>query len=298
METPSDQTPTAAPRPSRADQRRKPGGARISVALAAILTWLAAAPGTAAQTPVDVELMLAVDVSYSMTDEELEIQRRGYAAALRDPAIWQAIQTGRLQRIALIYVEWAGTARRRIVAPWSLIESEADLEAVATTLDERRSAPMLRTSLSNVLDAAPTSFETNAFVASRRVIDISGDGPNNQGRPVTEARDALIAAGYTINGLPLVTRKSRGFLPELDDLDLYYERCVIGGPLAFSIPVRSWREFFPAVRQKLVLEIAGVAPPPPEPRIIRAQWRGATEAGYDCLIGEKMWNRYIVDEPK
>ena len=273
-------------------QSAAPSGLRIAALLACLIGLCAAPPAAPAQTlvEVDVELMLAVDVSYSMTAEELEIQRSGYAAALSDPAIWQAIATGRLQRIALTYVEWAGARRQRVVIPWRLIQSEADLTAFAATLSAHSSGPMLRTSISSMLDAAAASFEGNAFDGSRRVIDVSGDGPNNEHRPVTAARDDLVAKGYTINGLPLMTRRSAGWLPELDDLDLYYQACVIGGPLSFSIPVRSWQEFGPAVRQKLVLELAAIRP---EPKIVNAQWRGATADGYDCLIGEKMWRRYM-----
>lgn len=275
-------------------QRAAASGSPVAALLACLAGVFAAPPAAPAETvvEVDVELMLAVDVSYSMTAEELEIQRRGYSAALSDPAIWQAIATGPLQRIALTYVEWAGAGRQRIVIPWRLIRSEADLATFAATLSARSSGPMVRTSISSMLDAAPASFEGNGFKGWRRVIDVSGDGPNNDHRPVTAARDDLVAKGYTINGLPLMTRKSAGWLPELDDLDLYYEKCVIGGPLSFSIPVRSWREFIPAVRQKLVLELAEIWP---EPKIVKAQWRGATADGYDCLVGEKMWLRYMGD---
>ena len=290
----SRQTGSSPPGAAAGALHTAPSGLRIAALLACLVGVFASPPAAPAQTlvEVDVELMLAVDVSYSMTAEELEIQRHGYAAALSDPAIWQAIATGRLRRIALTYVEWAGAGRQRVVIPWRLIRSAADLTAFAATLSAHSSGPMVRTSISGMLDAASASFDGNAFDGSRRVIDVSGDGPNNEHRPVTTARDDLVAKGYTINGLPLMTRRSAGWLPELDDLDLYYQACVIGGPLSFSIPVRSWQEFIPAVRQKLVLELAAIWS---GPKIVKSQWRGATADGYDCLIGEKMWERFIGD---
>ncbi|MEO1331217.1 MAG: DUF1194 domain-containing protein [Pseudomonadota bacterium] len=246
-----------------------------------------------ADAPVDVELMLAVDVSYSMSPSELEIQRRGYAAALRDPEILRAATSGYRKQIALSYVEWSGAGQQRTVLPWTLIASAEDLERFASKLTADAPQALRRTSISSLLDFAPSSFADNGFAGDRRVIDVSGDGPNNMGRSVTEARDELVAAGFAINGLPLMTNNGRGWLPDLEDLDLYYEHCVIGGPLSFSIPVRSWREFLPAVRKKLILELAGRTP---EPRIVMAQWRGGSAAGYDCLIGEKLWRRFMERE--
>jgi hypothetical protein len=117
------------------------------------------------------------------------------------------------------------------------------------------------------------------------VVDVSGDGPNNHGAPVTRARDTVLAQGIVINGLPLMTRDTFGGMWHLDDLDAYYAACVIGGPGAFVLPVHDWSEFPAAVRRKLVLEIAGAAPL--EPRLIPAQ----AAAPYDCLIGEKIWER-------
>ncbi|MEM1419131.1 MAG: DUF1194 domain-containing protein [Pseudomonadota bacterium] len=262
-----------------------------SFAFALALT--AAHTTAAAETPVDVELMLAVDVSYSMSLPELEIQRRGYATALRDPEIWSAIAGGYYKRIALTYVEWSGAAQQRVITPWTLIRSPADLDRFAASLTINPATALRRTSISGLLDYAPGSFERNAFVGDRRVIDVSGDGPNNMGRPVAPARDALVAAGYEINGLPLMTRDGRGMLPDLIDLNLYYEECVIGGPLSFAIPVHSWEEFLPAVRMKLIMELAGVQP---NPELVQATVSGANADGYDCLIGEKIWRQYIGDD--
>lgn len=266
--------------------------------LAVALLLLTAAPGWAqssgAATPVDVELMLAVDVSYSISADEREIQRRGYAAALRDPEIARAIASGVHGRVAVAYVEWSGSIDQRVVVPWTLVESPTDLESFARRLTSDYAPLMRRTSISGVLDFAAPFFDANGFEGRRRVVDVSGDGPNNMGRPVTEARDALLAQGYAINGLPLMTQEGFGSFFQLNDLDLYYAECVIGGPFSFSIPVRSWEEFPNAVRQKLVLELAGA---PPSPRVTLAAWSGAIPGGYDCLIGERIWQEFMERDP-
>ncbi len=239
-----------------------------------------------AQTEVDVELFLAVDVSRSMAPAELEIQRRGYAQALRSPEVIEAIEGGLIGQIALTYVEWAGTGSQRVVVPWTLIRTGADAEEFADRIATHFDPSLRRTSISGALLYARESLETNEFHGLRQVIDVSGDGPNNHGRPVTRARDAVLARGITINGLPLMTRDGMGARWHLEDLDAYYTACVIGGPGAFTLPVHSWDQFATAVRRKLVMEIAaGPA------RIVPASNRGATATGYDCLIGEKIWER-------
>lgn len=234
-------------------------------------------------TEVDVELFLAVDVSRSMSPNELEIQRRGYAEALRSPEVAEAVRGGMLGRIALTYVEWAGGQYE--VVPWTLIETAADLDAFAGRLTAKFDPSMRRTSISGAIDHAARSLEANAFHGMRRVIDVSGDGPNNQGRPVEPARDAALAQGIVINGLPLMTREGMNARWNIADLDEYYRRCVIGGPASFVIPVTRWDEFPKAVRQKLVQELVGV-----EPRVLPAQFE-ELEGEYDCLVGERMWRR-------
>jgi Protein of unknown function (DUF1194) len=249
--------------------------------LALAILFAASLPAFAGDTEVDVELVLAVDVSRSMTRHELEIQRRGYAEALRSPEVLSAVRRGYLGRIALTYIEWSGTYDQRVVLDWTLIASDADAAAFAAKLTAEFDATMRRTSISGALDFAATRFDGNGFDGLRQVIDVSGDGPNNDGRPVEAARDAVLAKGIVINGLPLMTREGMGSEWTLPDLDEYYRSCVIGGPGSFVIPVTDWEEFTVAVRMKLVQDIAGV---PPEPRLVPA-------AGYDCLVGEKIWER-------
>ncbi|MFN3262006.1 MAG: DUF1194 domain-containing protein [Pikeienuella sp.] len=255
----------------------------MRMTLAALL--LLAAPAAAQDIEVDVELFLAVDVSRSMTPRELEIQRRGYAEALVSDEVLSAIGKGFLGRIALTYVEWAGPNSQRVVVPWTMIEHPEDAIAVAASITANFEEAMRRTSISGVLDYAAADFAGNGFESWRQVIDVSGDGPNNQGRPVHHARDDAIAAGFVINGLPLMTEEGLGLRWNLDDLDRYYEACVIGGPGAFVVPVRTWEEFPAAVRMKIVQELAG------PPLIHRAQFTQAAPA-YDCMIGEKIWERF------
>jgi hypothetical protein len=253
---------------------------RALFCLLCLIFW--ARPGLAVE--VDVELFLAVDVSRSMEPWELELQRRGYAEALQSDAVWQAIQTGALQTIAVTYVEWAGAGHTREVVGWTHVQTRADLAGIAARISAHFDGHLRRTSISSALGYAADCLNANAFEGLRRVIDVSGDGPNNAGDPVTQARDAVLAQGITINGLPLMTYDPDGPFSAwgIPDLDVYYRECVIGGVGAFLIPVRDWQDFPQAVRDKLVLELAGRAP--------ARVWRAAGQ-DYDCLIGERIWER-------
>ena len=253
--------------------------------LVLVAIWIAA-PSAAQNTfdaEVDVELFLAVDVSRSMSPYELEIQRRGYAEALSSNEVADVIANGMIGRIALTYVEWAGDGSQTVIVPWTLISSSEEAKAVAAILTAHFNAGMRRTSISGVLTYAASSLEQNKFQGLRRVIDISGDGPNNQGRPVLTARSEVLSKGIIVNGLPLMTQDELSLRWGIPDLDVYYRECVIGGPGSFVIPVLTWDQFARAVRRKLVLEIADATPTAPlVPRKIQ---------GYDCKIGEKIWRR-------
>jgi hypothetical protein len=239
--------------------------------------------GTAlAETPVDLELVLAADVSLSMDRRELMLQRAGYADAIESPEVLEAILSGYQRAIAVTLVEWAGIGTQKVVVPWRRIGSAAEARAFA---EEVRAAPIhqaRRTSISAALAAAATLFDGNGYAGYRQVIDVSGDGPNNQGEPVAGVRDRLVAQGITINGLPMLLDPLPVDWYNVPDLDIYYRECVIGGFGAFYVPIRSIEAFGDAVRRKLVLEIAGT-PPPARP--ILAQFG----TGYDCLVGEKRW---------
>lgn len=271
---------------------------RIAATVLAVL--LAVWPLRAdAQEAVDVELVLAVDTSLSMSPAELVIQRDGYAAALRHDEVLQAIRNGVHGRIAITYFEWAGDASQRVIVPWTVIASRADAERVAGRLNARPPASARRTSISGAMNFALDLFAEGRFRGLRRIVDISGDGPNNQGAPVDVTRDALVARGITINGLPLMTNGGLRSSFSISDLDIYYTDCVTGGPGSFVVPVNDWSQFPTAVRRKLVVELAGGSALQgvgrPLAPVVRADVSGtplpAAHGGFDCLIGEKIWNR-------
>ncbi len=182
---------------------------------------LSATPFASEKTEVDLELALLVDVSRSMNERELEIQRQGYAAALMSDEVFAAVQSGPLQRVALTYVEWAGT--QDVVVEWKLLETRTDLDDFASVLTTRFDPALRRTSISEALIFGARMIEGNEFEGLRKVIDVSGDGPNNQGRPVLQAREAVLSKSITLNGLPLMTREGMGSQWHLDDLDVYYQ---------------------------------------------------------------------------
>ncbi len=242
-------------RPKSARQRRSTK--LLALATAAALAFaplvLAGSEAIAEDTPVDLELVLAVDVSGSMDPEEQAVQRRGYAAALRHPDVIHAIVDGGYGRIALTYVEWAGATSQRTIVPWSLVDGAEAAEAFAEALDTRPISDMHGTSISGAIDYAVGLFAEDGYAGLRKTIDVSGDGPNNNGRPVAPARDAAVAAGVVINGLPIMIRPSSVFI----SLDRYYADCVIGGPGSFVLPVKDRDQLAEAIRRKLVLEVAG-----------------------------------------
>ena len=266
--------------------RRASWLALLSLKLLALVAGLTTPPSparaaTSDPDAVDVALVLAVDISFSMTMHELALQRDGYVEAFRDPRVHAAIAAGPHQRIAVSYLEWAGAATREVIAPWRIIGGPDDAEAFADFLAEQPLRRTRRTSISAALTEAASLFETLPATPLRRVIDMSGDGPNNEGRIVTIARNETIDAGITINGLPIML--ARGGALDIPDLDHYYIDCVIGGPGAFIVPLRAHDEFTEAIRRKLILEIADLTPP--RPLIHRAGER----PGADCLIGERMF---------
>jgi hypothetical protein len=240
-------------------------------------------PGNAAKTSVDVELVLAVDVSYSMDIEELALQRDGYVQALTSPDFLNAVRQGMHGKVAVTYFEWAGMADQRVVADWHVIDSEASARVIAGVIANAPIRRSYRTSISGALGFAMPMFDISGQRGIRRVIDVSGDGANNQGPPVTTTRDEVLAKGITINGLPIMLKRPNAANMDLEDLDIYYEDCVIGGAGAFVIPIKEREKFKEAIRTKLVLEIAGHEPPA---RIVPAS---AAAPRISCMIGERMW---------
>ncbi|WP_458757208.1 DUF1194 domain-containing protein [Afipia sp. TerB] len=232
---------------------------------------------------VDVELILAVDVSYSMDMDELAVQREGYAQAVTSSEFLQALKTGPTGRVAITYFEWAASHDQKVIIPWRIIDGPESAGAVA---DEIAKAPLRRasrTSISGAINFSMGLFTENPYRGLRRVIDISGDGPNNNGEPVTVARDAALAKGVVINGLPFLVKEPNASTMDIENLDVYYEDCVVGGPGSFVVPIQGRDKFKEAIRTKLVMEVAGRVPERPVVPVAAPQPR------VSCLIGEKIW---------
>lgn len=234
--------------------------AALSLVLPALgLSTAVAPPASALDLPVDVELILAVDVSGSIDTEEAALQRQGYVAALLHPDVLNAIRGGAFGRIALSYMEWAGEHHQRVIVDWRMIDGEAAAADFVAALGAQPPRPERWTSISAAIDTAAARFDDNGYEGMRRVIDVSGDGYNNSGRPVTEARDDAVARGVVVNGLPILNgRPGPGGWPGATDLDRYYEANVIGGPGAFLVPASDFDAFATAIRTKLVREIAAL----------------------------------------
>lgn len=213
-----------------------------------------------AQIEVDVELVLTGDISMSMDMGELYLQRQGHIQALRHPDVLEAIRRGLHGRIAVTYFEWSDPYLQRVVLPWTIIEDEASAEAAAQVIEAAPPLMGIRTSVSGAIDRARAMFHENGFSGIRQIIDISGDGENNAGRPLAAARAEALAEGIIINGLAIMLRARPGGTDEADTLDLYFAEEVIGGPGAFMLAVRRPEHLVEAIRRKLVLEIAGLSP--------------------------------------
>ena len=208
---------------------------------------LALTPAHAEQ--VDLQLVLAVDVSGSIDSEEYQMQHEGYADAFTSQQVIDAILTGDKQQIAVTYVEWSGQGHQRQLVPWTLVKDHESAKAFA---EQVKAAPRVFsdwTSISDAIDFSAGLFAQSGFESERMVLDISGDGVNNNGHPVVEARDAAVAKGIVINGLPI--------LNEDPTLDTYYQDNVIGGIGAFKIAVKDFDSFTSALMSKLTREIAG-----------------------------------------
>ena len=235
------------------------------------------------EATVDVELVLAVDVSYSMDMDELAIQREGYAQAIVSKEFLQALKTGPHGKIAVTYFEWAASSDQKIIIPWRLIDGPETADAVANEIMKTPIRRASRTSISGAINFAMPLFDENPYRGLRRVIDISGDGPNNNGAPVVVARDAAVEKGVVINGLPIMVKEPSYSTMDIDNLDFYYEDCVIGGPGSFVVTIKDREKFKEAIRTKLLLEVAGRTP---ERWIVPAADK---EPRVNCLIGEKIW---------
>lgn len=259
---------------------------------------LAASPAMAGDkgVEVDAELVLAVDISYSMDRIEQELQRNGYVEAIMSDGFLNALKSGLHGKVAIAYMQWASYTDQDLLMNWTLIDGPESARAFSDKLKRSPYRRAQRTSISGAIDAGVKLFDNNGFKGARQVLDISGDGPNNNGRIVTHARDEALAKGITINGLPLVNIRELIGAADIKELDIYYEDCVIGGPEAFSISVRDVKTFVDATRDKMIREIAALPSPSiggivkhASGKIASPQRAQAPEPRISCTIGESLW---------
>ena len=233
----------------------------LFVATLLLLALAATRQPASADTAVDLELVLAVDASHSIDSYEYRLQRQGYAHALSDPRLVKIVTSGPIGRIALTYVEWSGGKEQATLIDWMVIDGVGSAARFAGAVLEAPRVFADGTSISGVIDYAAKLFDRNRIEGTRRVIDISGDGPNNWGRPARDARDEAVAGGVIINGLAILNdRPSRPPWPE-QRVDEHYREHVIGGPGAFLITVQGFETFAEGIRKKLIREIAGRGDP-------------------------------------
>jgi hypothetical protein len=255
------------------------------------------AAGVPGAQQVDVALVIATDVSYSVDENEAQFQREGAIAAFRSADVVKAIQSGSLGRIAVTYIDFSSYQSNKILVDWRIVHDKTSADAFADALAAKPRTLGVQTSISSGLELAERLIETSGFTASKRVIDVSGDGPNNDGHLVDKVRDEIVAKGMVINGLPIMTPADQFDVYYLPDLDKYYAGCVIGGPGAFIQVAHGFEDLARALRRKLIQEISD-AGPGDNPLLIpvaattpRSAWpHAAPHAAYEkgCDIGERM----------
>ena len=261
------------------------GSAWLGLAIAAPAPSAQFAQRSSGAIEVDVELVLAVDISFSMDPDEQELQREGYIHALTSNEFLRALKEGIHGKVAIVYFEWANINERRVIVPWRLIDGPETADAFVAEIARAPYRRASRTSVSGALEFGAQLLEDSGYKGIRRVIDVSGDGVNNNGPPVTIVRDEVLSKGIVINGLPIMLKQPVSSGMDIEGLDIYYEDCVIGGPGAFVIPIKERSKFMEATRTKLVQEIALA---PPEPRVVPA---AASAPRMSCLIGEQIWQQ-------
>jgi hypothetical protein len=270
--------------------------------LAFLLLLLLLVPPAQAQDKkeVDLALALAIDISGSIDPDEAHLQRQGYVDAFRDPVIVKAILGGPNGRIAVAYYEWSDSWMQKLLLDWTLLDSEAAIQAFAQRLADAPISIARRTSISGAIRYAIPLFGRAVYEPTRKVLDISGDGSNNDGGMVTDMRHEALKERISINGLPIMNDRPNPFgFPNETDLDEYYLHCVTGGPRSFVEVARSFEDFPRAVRKKLLQEVADVAPRVLKPGIQFAQsgrrepaesdYTKFVRPGYEpgCDVGER-----------
>jgi hypothetical protein len=248
-------TNSATPSRSRAPTRTL----LVAVSTLALFGLASSAPAASGNEQVDLKLVLATDVSGSINEEEFELQRQGTAAAFADPEVIKSIQGGALGRIAVAMFDFSSPEFAKVVVDWHIIKDKASAQAFSELVNSAPRSPGRRTSVSSALQFGYTMIEATEkeIVATRRVIDVSGDGPNNDGENMREAHDRVVGAGVVVNGLPIMDDNANGYF---QGLDKYYAACVAGGRASFVVVAKSFRDFGLAMRHKLILEISGIDP--------------------------------------
>src|SRR6201982_1340749 len=231
----------------------------------------------------DVEWVIAVSFSYSMDLDELAVQREGYAQAIVSKEFLQAMKPGPNGKVAVTYFEWSASSDQKIIIPWRMIDGPEAADAVANEIMKTPVRRGSRTSISGAINFAMPLFDEAPSRGLRRVIDISGDGPNNNGPPITPARDEALAKGIVINGLPIMVKEPSYSTMDIDNLDWYYEDCVIGGRGSFVVPIKEREKHNEAIRTKLLQEVADKMPAPRVVPVVEKEPR------VSCMIGEKIW---------
>jgi hypothetical protein len=260
-----------------------------------VLLMVGSLPAHTQPEAVDLALVMATDMSYSVDDDEARLQRWGAVEAFRSPEVVRAIEAGALGRIAVAYLDFSSANSGRVIVDWQIIHDNASADAFADALAISRRTDGVQTSISSGIQMAQRLLDESDYRATRRVIDVSGDGPNNDGKLVAPTRDDAVAKGITINGLAIVTENNKSDVYYLPDLDKYYAGCVIGGPNAFLHVSHGFEDFARAIRRKLVLEISDAQPARQENRqvvkVAAASPRSSRTAPvYErgCDIGERM----------
>src|ERR1043165_4721398 len=239
----------------------------VRAALAVLASLVALSMPLRAAEQVDLLLVLASDVSRSVDTRKFELQRQGYAAALSNPRVIEAIKSGPNGRIAICFIEWSGATSQKVVIGWTIVSDMASARKIGDQMLELPRSFADRTSISAGLEFSMNVLEQAPFTATRRTIDVSGDGTNNSGRDVATVRDEVLAKGVTINGLVIFSESPLPWNPEHTNppggLDNYYRNNVIGGPGAFVMAAENHNSFGQAIVKKLIAEIAWVEPARP-----------------------------------
>jgi len=271
--------------------KRNAAETRWLAGICALVAGLAAAPSHAAEQ-VDLELVIATDVSYSVDDMEARMQREGAVTAFRSPEVVEAIKAGSLGKIAVAYIDFSNANASRVVVDWQVVHDKASADAFADAIAVARKTDGVQTSISSGIDLAARMIDDNDYEGMKKVIDVSGDGPNNEGRRVDHVRDEVVAKGIIINGLPIVTEADKFDVYYLPDLDKYYAGCVIGGPGAFIQVANGFADLARALRRKLVLEISDASKPQRDSMFVKVaagqRPMGRIEYEKGCDIGERM----------